>query len=106
MRGADIEIVLTGDEEDSGNPIELARRDLIAAGKRADVALDFEGLIVDEGRDMGSIARRSSGSWTVSVDGRGRPFERDLFGRRRAMARSTSWRGSSTPSAARCARTN
>ncbi len=32
LRGADIEIVLTGDEEDSGNPIETARRDLIAAG--------------------------------------------------------------------------
>ena len=68
---ADIEIVLTGDEEDSGKPLELARRDLIAAGKRADVALDFEGLIVDQGRDMGSIARRSSGSWTVTVAARG-----------------------------------
>ena len=71
LRGANIEIVLTGDEEDSGNPIELARADLIAAGKRADVALDFEGLIVDQGRDMGSIARRSSGSWTVSVTANG-----------------------------------
>ena len=70
LDGANIEIVLTGDEEDSGNPIELARRDLIAAGKRADVALDFEGLIVDEGRDMGSIARRSSGSWTVTASAR------------------------------------
>jgi len=68
---ADIEIVLTGDEEDSGKPIEVARRDLIAAGKRADVALDFEGLIVDEGRDMGSIARRSSGSWAVTVEAKG-----------------------------------
>jgi len=68
---ADIEIVLTGDEEDSGKPIEVARRDLIAAGKRADVALDFEGLIVDGGRDMGSIARRSSGSWTISVEAKG-----------------------------------
>ena len=71
LKAADIEIVLTGDEEDSGNPIELARRDLIAAGKRADVALDYEGLIVDGGRDMGSIARRSSGSWTVSVAAQG-----------------------------------
>jgi glutamate carboxypeptidase len=68
---ADIEIVLTGDEEDSGNPIEIARRDLIAAGKRADVALDFEGLVTDAGRDMGSIARRSSGSWTVEVKAKG-----------------------------------
>ena len=75
LKGANIEIVLTGDEEDTGNPIELARRDLIAAGKRADVALDFEGLVIDGGpnapRDMGSIARRSSGSWTVTATAKG-----------------------------------
>ncbi len=67
LKDADIEVVLTGDEEDSGSPIEIARRDLIAAGKRADVALDFEGLSQEDGKDMGSIARRSSGSWTVTV---------------------------------------
>ena len=67
LKNADIEIVLTGDEEDTGNPIEIARRDLIAAGKRADVALDYEGLVTDGGKDMGSIARRSSGSWTVTA---------------------------------------
>ena len=71
LKTANIEIVLTGDEEDSGNPIELARRDLIAAGKRADAALDFEGLAQEAGPnglvDMGSIARRSSGSWTLTV---------------------------------------
>jgi glutamate carboxypeptidase len=71
LKGADIEVVMTGDEEDSGKPIVVSRRDLIAAGKRADVALDFEGLIVDAGRDMGSIARRSSGSWTVQVEAKG-----------------------------------
>jgi len=70
LRQANIEIVLTGDEEDSGNPIDVARHDLIAAGKRADVALDFEGLAQENGRDMGSIARRSSGSWTVTVSAR------------------------------------
>jgi glutamate carboxypeptidase len=71
LKNADIEIVLTGDEEDSGNPIEVARRDLVAAGKRADVALDFEGLAQEAGPgglvDMGSIARRSSDSWTLTV---------------------------------------
>jgi len=71
LKNADIEVVLTGDEEDTGSPIEIARRDLVAAGKRADVALDFEGLIVDGGRDMGSIARRSSGSWTVTAEAKG-----------------------------------
>ena len=70
LAGATIEIVLTGDEEDSGDPIEVARADLIAAGKRADVALDFEGLVVENGRDMGSIARRSSNSWTLTATGK------------------------------------
>ncbi|MDP9415165.1 MAG: M20/M25/M40 family metallo-hydrolase [Pseudomonadota bacterium] len=70
LRHADIEIVLTGDEEDAGSPIEVARRDLVAAGKRADVALDFEGLAQENGRDMGSIARRSSGSWEIRAKGR------------------------------------
>jgi glutamate carboxypeptidase len=70
LRDANIEIVMTGDEEDSGEPIEAARADLIAAGKRADVALDFEGLVVDGGKDMGSIARRSSNSWTLTTSGK------------------------------------
>jgi glutamate carboxypeptidase len=70
LKAANIEIVLTGDEEDAGDPIEIARADLIAAGKRADVALDFEGLVIDGGRDMGSIARRSSNSWTLTATGK------------------------------------
>lgn len=70
LKDADIEIVLTGDEEDNGNPIEIARGDLIAAGKRADVALDFEGLAQEDGLDMGSIARRSSGAWELRATGR------------------------------------
>ena len=70
LDGANIEIVLTGDEEDAGDPVEIARADLIAAGKRADVALDFEGLSVVDGRDMGSIARRSSNSWTLTTTGK------------------------------------
>jgi glutamate carboxypeptidase len=67
LKNADIEIVLTGDEEEAGRPTSISRRDLIEAGKRADVALDFEGLAQEQGRDMGSIARRSSGSWEVKV---------------------------------------
>jgi glutamate carboxypeptidase len=70
LKDADIEIVLTGDEEDSGSPIALARRDLVEAGGRADVALDFEGLAQENGADMGSIARRGSASWQVIAKGR------------------------------------
>jgi glutamate carboxypeptidase len=67
---ADIEIVLTGDEENVGDPVAIARADLIAAGKRADVALDYEGLAREDGRDMGSVARRSSSSWIVTAHGK------------------------------------
>ena len=67
LSGANIEIHMTGDEEDTGEPQTAARADLIAAGKRADVALDFEGLVRDAGRDMGSIARRSSNSWLLTT---------------------------------------
>lgn len=70
LKDANIEIHMTGDEEDAGTPIEKARADLIDAGKRSDVALDFEGLVRDNGADMGSIARRSSDSWTVTATGK------------------------------------
>lgn len=70
LKAANIEIVLTGDEEDAGDPTALARADLIAVGKRADAALDFEGLAIEDGRDMGSIARRSSNGWTLTTTGR------------------------------------
>jgi glutamate carboxypeptidase len=69
LRQANITVFLSGDEEDAGSPIALARRDLVAEGRKADVALDFENLSVVDGEDMGSIARRSAGSWTVTVSG-------------------------------------
>lgn len=67
---ADITVVLTGDEEKVGSPQAVARADLISAGRKADVALDFEGLAAEDGHDMGSIARRSSAQWTVRATGR------------------------------------
>ncbi|WP_155264526.1 M20/M25/M40 family metallo-hydrolase [Sphingomonas segetis] len=69
LRQANITVFLSGDEEDAGSPIALARRDLVAEGRKADVALDFENLSVVDGKDMGSIARRSAGSWTLTVSG-------------------------------------
>ncbi len=69
LKDAHIEIHMTGDEEDSGDPIAVTRAPLIAAGKTADVALDFEGLSIENGMDMGVIARRSSNSWKLEVSG-------------------------------------
>ncbi len=70
LRGADISVVLTGDEERPGSPIAEARRELIEAGRWADVALEFENLAVENGRDYGTVARRSSSSWTLRTRGR------------------------------------
>ena len=70
LKQANITVFMTGDEEDAGDPITISRRDLIAEGKKADVALDFEDLAQKGELDMGSIARRSAGSWTVTVRGK------------------------------------
>lgn len=70
LKDADILVVLTGDEEKPGSPLSVVRADLIEAGRRSDVALDFEGLQRDGGRDIGSIARRSSTSWTIIAKAR------------------------------------
>ena len=69
LEGANIEIILSGDEEDAGAPYAVSRADLVAAGRRADVALDFEGLAREQGRDAGSTARRSSYDWTLTTHG-------------------------------------
>ena len=70
LKNSNITVFMTGDEEDAGSPLSISRRDLIAEGKKADVALDFEDLSTEDGHDMGSIARRSAGSWTLTVTGR------------------------------------
>jgi len=69
LKNANITIFLTGDEEDAGRPLAISRRDLIAEGRQADVALDFEDLASQDGLDMGSTARRSAGDWTLTVTG-------------------------------------
>jgi glutamate carboxypeptidase len=70
LKNADIKIVLTGDEERTGAPMEIARRDLIAAGKWADVALEYENLAREDGADLGTVARRSSINWTLRTTGK------------------------------------
>jgi len=66
---ANIVVAMTGDEESAGSPLEAARADLLAAGEWADVALGFEGLTVEAGRDYAVVARRSSNSWALTTSG-------------------------------------
>jgi glutamate carboxypeptidase len=65
----DITIVLSGDEEEHGEPAEISRRDMLAAARHSDVALEFEGTPRLDGVFYGSISRRSSISWTIEASG-------------------------------------
>jgi glutamate carboxypeptidase len=70
LRDANVTVVLTGDEERPGSPIAIARRDLVEAGRAAGFALEYENLASESGRDFGTVARRSSTSWTLTARGR------------------------------------
>ena len=80
---AEIMVVLSGDEEAHGEPVEVSRRDMVEAGKRADVALEFENGARMNGKDMVRISRRSSISWkveTTGVSGHSSQIFNDHFG--------------------------
>lgn len=67
LDGMNIIVVMSGDEEMSGDPLSAARHDLIEAAKRSDIALGFED---GDGRfETANIARRSSSSWKLTVMG-------------------------------------
>lgn len=65
LRDTRIIVLLTGDEEASGRPVEISRGDMFAAAKRSDLALSFEGNV----RNTATVGRRGSSSWTLEVSG-------------------------------------
>jgi len=67
LKSMNIIVVMTGDEELSGRPLELARKDLIEAAKQADIALGMEDG--DSDPTTGVISRRSSSGWELTVTG-------------------------------------
>ena len=70
LEGTQIVVAYTGDEESAGDPIAVSRRDLIEAGKWADVALEFEAGMRDAQTEWATTARRSSTTWRLEVRGR------------------------------------
>ncbi|WP_179335643.1 M20/M25/M40 family metallo-hydrolase [Winogradskyella costae] len=62
-----VEIVMTGDEEKSGDPLELSKKALIDAAKRADIALGFENG--DNNPKTIVVSRRGSADWQLKVTG-------------------------------------
>ncbi|MEP2936990.1 MAG: M20/M25/M40 family metallo-hydrolase [Gilvibacter sp.] len=64
---AQIIVAFTGDEESTGKPLSISRKDLIDAAKRSDIALGFE---TSTGFNNATIARRGSSGWKVEVTGK------------------------------------
>lgn len=70
LDGAQILVFYTGDEEKTGKPLSITRKDLIAAGQWADIGLGFESAMHFDGNDWATIARRSAGEWRLEVTGK------------------------------------
>jgi glutamate carboxypeptidase len=66
LKDANVTVVLTGDEESPGDPLDVARQALVEAAKRNDVALAFEG-----GSDTtATVGRRGASEWRLVVTGK------------------------------------
>jgi glutamate carboxypeptidase len=65
-----VTVAYTGDEEQAGQPISISRKDLVEAGKWADISLGFESAINYDGVDWVTVSRRSSSNWVLSVTGK------------------------------------
>lgn len=66
LKDTQVIVMFTGDEEDSCDPVEICRGDMIAAAKRSDVALSFEATVLN----TATVGRRGSSSWTLEVESR------------------------------------
>ena len=63
LKDTRIIVMLTGDEETIGRPLEISRGDMVAAAKRSDLALSFEAAA----GTRATVGRRGSSSWTLEV---------------------------------------
>ena len=63
-----IKVILLGDEENSGDPLELSKQALSVAGDWADVAIGFEDG--DGDPKTAAISRRGSSGWQLEVSGK------------------------------------
>jgi glutamate carboxypeptidase len=63
-----IRVVMTGDEENSGEPLALSKQALLQAGDWADIALGFEDG--DGNPKTAAISRRGASGWQLTVTGK------------------------------------
>ena len=67
LNDASITVAFTGDEERTGKPLSISRKDLIEAAKGSDIALGFE---TATGFNNATIARRGASGWKVETAGK------------------------------------
>lgn len=67
LKDMNIWVVMTGDEEYSGSPLELSKKALIDAAKWADIAIGFENG--DGNPATANISRRGSIKWELKTEG-------------------------------------
>jgi glutamate carboxypeptidase len=67
LKNTQVIVAFTGDEESSGKPLSVSRKDLIDAAKKSDVALGFE---TSTGFNYATVARRGSSGWKVTTTGK------------------------------------
>ena len=67
LNDASITVAYTGDEERTGKPLSISRKDLISAAKSSDIALGFE---TATGFNNATIARRGASGWKVETAGK------------------------------------
>ena len=67
LHDANITVFLTGDEESPGEPLEISRKEFVAAAKNNDAILSFEPEISLQGKDYATIARRGATVWELRV---------------------------------------
>lgn len=67
LQKMNVVVVMTGDEEDSGDPLSAARDALVAASQGADLAIGFEDGPGDP--KLAVTARRGTTGWEVRVKG-------------------------------------
>lgn len=71
LDGTRIAVMLTGDEEEAGDPKSVSRGDMVELAKRSDVALSFEGSITNrEGMAAATVGRRSTAFFELEVKAR------------------------------------
>ena len=66
LKDMNLTLVFIGDEEKLGAHPSIVRKELVDAGKWADIGLGFEGAV---GIETGTIARRSASSWILTTTG-------------------------------------